>query len=187
MRFAGVAVVFILLFGLVGISRSWLAPKGSSASWGQAVGSAAHGAPVGTGRHRYRLRLTSTFEAAQDPFALRSADDTPPVRLLVRSGGQILHQRTADWRRGEPVILEAVALQGEAVDLFVMATPSESEMQSACGVRVEIFQEDGVVCDDQTLWAEPGMVISRRALFSLRPGMVPARHSGANHGEERTE
>jgi hypothetical protein len=177
MRFIAVMIVFLVIFALVGMTQSLL--TGWSEEAGQAAASGAHETAGGL----YRLRLTSTFDAERDPFALRTPGGEEPVRLLVRAGDRTLCSRTADWRRGEPLTIEGVDLKGVQADVFVMATPSDAEMQKPCGVRVELFREDGVLCDEQTLWAEAGAVLSRAAVFSLRP--AAGRPEGGRAGEER--
>jgi len=180
MRFIGAIVVILVTFSLVGVTQSllstWSAEAAAQPSPGH--GDSAIKAPTGEEQY-YQLRLTATFDAERDPFALRGNDGKPPVRLLVRAGDRVLYSRTEDWRRGEPLTLENVNLRGRQAEIFVMATPSETEMQKACGVRVEVLRKDGVSCDDQTLWAEAGAVISGASMFSLQP------MKGYPGGEER--
>lgn len=176
MRFAASLLVFLMIFGLVGAAQSLLTGKSEEA--GHAVVPAKE-ASAGL----YRLRLTGTFDAERDPFALQTPGHEDPVRLLVRTGDRVLCSRTKDWRRGESVILEGVSLSGTTAAIFVMATPSDAEMQNPCGVRIELFRTDGVLCDEQTLWAEAGEVLSRAAVFSLRP--AAGRPEADRTGEER--
>lgn len=182
MRFIGALVVFLVIFSLVGATQSMLTAWTAGSAGAPPPG---HTGPVsvataGPGPD-YRLHLTATFDAERDPFALRGESGSQPVRLLVRTGDRVLYSRTEDWQRGEPVTLKGVTLDGTQAEIYVMATPSESEMQKACGVRVEVYREDGVLCDDQTLWAEAGTVISRSAIFSLQPSKG---HPGGTAGEE---
>lgn len=182
MRFVGAMVVILVIFSLVGVTQSMLGAwtAGAAAEHPPGHTSPASNAPTGSAPG-YRLRLTATFDAERDSFALRSDSGSPPVRLQVKAGDRILYSRTEDWRRGDPLTLGVMNLPGTRIAIFVMATPSEAEMQKACGVRVEVLREDGVVCDDQTLWAEAGTVISTAAMFSLQPAKG---HPGGG-GEER--
>ncbi len=175
MRFAASLLVFLMIFGLVGAAQSLLTGRSEEADHAVVPAKEAAGG-------LYRLRLTGTFDAERDPFALQTPGHEDPVRLLVRAGDRVLCSRTEDWRRGDPVILEGVALSGAKAAIFIMATPSEADVQMACGVRVEVFREDGVLCDERTLWAEAGSVLSRTASFSLHP--VSGSASGGT-GEER--
>ncbi len=187
MRFLATIAIFALLFGLVGLTQSWLDPGRHRSSEHDPI----HGrqSPMdASGVEPYRIRLTPTFDASADPFAVRTAGEDP-VRLLVRSGERILYSRTKDWYRGEPVDLDGVEWAGDRGELFIMATPSEAESGRSAGIRVEVFQADGMRCDDRTLWSESGSIISQRAVFSLRRGGDVLRHGEAlpdvgGHGHE---
>ncbi len=167
MRFIGAMGVSAGLFALVAVTQLYLTRDRQPAHV-----PVREGMTERAGLTRYRLRLTTTFDAKRDPFALRGErKDEEPVRLLVRSGQKVLLHRTEDVRRGEAIEIEDLVFEGERADLFVLATPAESEQVRDTGVRIALYRADGVLCDERTLWMEPGDgVISRRVVLSLRPG-----------------
>ena len=118
---------------------------------------------------RYRLEFTPTFDAVTDPFAVRLAAEDEVPRLLVRHAGQDLLRVTRDLHRGEIVALEAVPLKGGDAELLIQASPSSAEAARSCGLRVRVIREDGVLCDDQTLWSEGGAAVVQAVWVSLAP------------------
>jgi hypothetical protein len=120
----------------------------------------------------YRLELTPTFDAAVDPFAVRAGPEDDAPRLLVRYAGADLLRSSDDLRRGEPVVLESVELRGALAELFVQASPSEEDARRACGLRVRLIREDGIECDDQTVWADAGTPLSVALRVKLTPTLA---------------
>lgn len=155
MRFLAALLIAALILGSVGISQHMLTRRVHFDVTRDADG---HGnAPAESdSTWRYRLEFTPTFDAAVDPFAVRldAADESP--RLLVRYAGEALVRLERDWRRGEVEALDSVAFSGTDAELLVQASPSEAESVRSCGLRVRVLREDGVLCDDQTLWTEGG-------------------------------
>jgi len=118
----------------------------------------------------YRIELTPTFEAASDPFAIRTDAAEGVPRLLVRHAGQDLLRLARDWSRGQVVVVESVSLAGTSTQLFIQASPSGQEADKPCGVRVRVVRADGAICDDQTIWSEGGgALLAQTVDVSLEP------------------
>ncbi len=169
MRFLAALALAAVILGGVGFSQHMLTQRVRFDVTREAHGHGEAQPESGKG-WGYRVELTSTFDAAADPFAVRvdAADDVP--RLLVRHAGQELLRLSQDWHRGQMVAIPSVALEGRHAELFVQASPSAAEAAQSCGVRVRVIREDGALCDDQTIWTEGGgAVLAQAVRVSLDP------------------
>lgn len=104
--------------------------------------------------HTYRIELTPTFAAADDPFAVQvDATNTPP-RLQVRYEGRVLLEHREDIRRGETITVPDLRFDAARVSLYVEASPTSEDAARPCALRVRIYRDDGALCTDATLWSE---------------------------------
>ena len=104
----------------------------------------------------FRLEITPTFSAGDDPFAVRLDPAAATPRVQVRHGDRLVLNHTADVRRHERIVVEDVTFPGDRVELFVQATPAPADARHTCALRLRLFTADGAMCDDVTLWSEGG-------------------------------
>jgi len=166
-RFLAALLIAAAILGTVGISQHMLTRRVRFD-----VTRDAHGhAPVEPSAFQhYRLEFTPTFDAVTDPFAVRLDASEEAPRLLVQYAGEALIRLDRDWRRGEVVALDSATFAGTDAELVVQASPSGDDSTRSCGLRVRVIREDGVLCDDQTLWTEGGgAALLQSVMVSLEP------------------
>lgn len=122
------------------------------------------------GEHRYRLDVTTSFNAAHDPFALRTDDGAKTVRLRIKHGESVLKEVAEDIARGTTLSADDLAFSAEQVRLFVEATPEVSEAIQPCALRLRLYRDDGALCHDETLWSEGG---GAQVVGSVTCGLEP--------------
>ncbi len=169
MRFLTALIIAALILGAVGWSQHALTNRVRFDVTREAH---SHEKSTNDGEPRwsYRIELTTTFDAVDDPFALRSSDVAKSARLILRYSGSDLLRRESDLHRGDSILTEPIDLPGEEVELFVQATPSPQEALKACGLRVRLILEDGAVCHDQTVWTDGGgLSLAATINVSLKP------------------
>lgn len=119
---------------------------------------------------QYTLRITPSFDAVEDPFAIRLDEDQDAPRLRIHHQGVLLAQHAEDLHAGQPLLFTNLLLHGAAVALHVEATPAPGEAERPCALRIQLMQQ-GVVFDEATLWsAGDGRPLSGEVRLSLRPG-----------------
>ncbi len=169
MRFLAALLIAAVILGAVAVSQHRLTHRVQFDVTREADGHGHDESEAGES-WLYRIELTPTFDAVTDPFAVRLAAEDEVPRLLVRHAGQDLLRLTRDLHRGEIVALESVALKGDDAELLIQASPSGADAVRSCGLRVRVIREDGVQCDDQTVWSEGGgSAVVQAVRVSLAP------------------
>ena len=182
-RFLSTALIGVVLLGSVAVCQWALTGTTHFDMTREAHGHAGglghlDGAPV------FRIELTTTFDAGDDPFAVKLDDAVETDRILMKAGETIVLERKEDVLRGEAVSVADIPLSGETVELFIQAVPSGDEGLRACGIRVRVFTAEGSLCDDQTVWSEGGGAVVAQALTVQ---LTPRLASGDRGLGERDE
>jgi hypothetical protein len=155
MRFVAVMLICAGLLGSVAWCQFMLTREVRVDITREANGHAEH-APAESAGGVFRLELTPTFNAADDPFAVRTDPSQATSRLRVSRGDTVVLDHTRDLRRHESIVAGDLAFTGQEVELFVRATPAADEAAHSCAVRLRLFNSQGALCDDVTLWSQGG-------------------------------
>lgn len=168
MRFIASILVTAALFGAVALTQRGLTRQVDFRLTREAE-EHGHGHAESEATGTYSLRVTLGFDAARDPFALPLDDAAPTPRVLVRHGDTAILSETRDLQRGGVLSVPDLGFSGEAVALYVEATPNAEDAARPCGLRVQLFQGEAL-CDETTLWSGgDGLNVSGEVRLSLHP------------------
>lgn len=115
----------------------------------------------------YALELTPSFDAAADPFALRTADDDAPTALRVQLGGREILRMDEGIHAGTPIRIEPIpGLVLGANELHIQATPPVMDTAPRHMVHILLLR-DGIPVEESFLWSEGGAPTSGAFRFDL--------------------
>ncbi len=114
---------------------------------------------------QYALEITPTFSTEDDPFALKTYDNTASS-FEVKLNGNALDMNVLEFQRGETIRNAKVGgvLTGHN-EIYVNASPPLSENNLEHGVRVKFYQDDTLIVD-RTVWADQGALVSGTISFN---------------------
>ena len=114
---------------------------------------------------RFAIEITPTFSVEEDPFALTTADTSPPPLKIKLNGSEIAVDAN-EILRGKTIRQENVegVLSGHN-EIYVSASPPLAENTLEHGIRVKLFDEIDLLVD-QTVWAAQGAIVSGTISFS---------------------
>jgi len=125
---------------------------------------------TGISEHLFCLVLTPAFDAARDPFALILDTGTETSRIRVTHQEKMVIDWQEDVRNGVPIRQTDIPFTGDTVELFIEASPSGNGATFPCALRIQIVNDNGTLCDEQTLWSEGGGAkISGKIRLRLTP------------------
>lgn len=105
---------------------------------------------------QYRLELTSTFTAKEDPFALQVTENSTSSAVVIQLGGKNLFPANRSIEAGKA--LEITPLPDLVVGLnefYIEANPPTDQAQQSQALRLRLFQDDHLI-DQKSFWSEPG-------------------------------
>lgn len=165
-RFLAAFLVAACMLGAVGAAQMRLA-RGLDVRWTRETETP--GPASDSKAPRYALAFVASFDAEQDPFAVRldTASETP--RLKVTHEGRTVFQRVEDFRAGETLTASNLNMAGASVRLHVEAAPAPDQAARPCALRVRLLR-DGHPIDEATLWSSGGgQALSGEVELSVRP------------------
>ena len=114
---------------------------------------------------QYALEITPTFSAEDDPFALKTSDNTDSS-FEVKLNGNALDMNVLEVQRGETIRNAKVGgvLTGHN-EIYVNASPPLSENTLEHGIRVKFYQDNTLIVD-RTVWADQGALVSGTISFN---------------------
>ena len=114
---------------------------------------------------QYALEITATFTTEDDPFALKTSDNTASS-FEVKLNGNALDMNVLEFQRGETIRNAKVGgvLTGHN-EIYVNASPPLSENTLEHGIRVKFYQDNTLIVD-KTVWADQGALVSGTISFN---------------------
>lgn len=114
---------------------------------------------------QYALEITPTFSTEDDPFALKTSDNTASS-FEVKLNGNALDMSVMGFQRGETIRNAKVGgvLTGHN-EIYVNASPPLSENTLEHGIRVKFYRDNTLIVD-KTVWAEQGALVSGTISFN---------------------
>lgn len=114
---------------------------------------------------QYALEITPTFSTEDDPFALKTSDNTASS-FEVKLNGNVLDMSVLEFQRGETIRNAKVGgvLTGHN-EIYVNASPPLSENTLEHGIRVKFYRDNTLIVD-KTVWAEQGALVSGTISFN---------------------
>jgi hypothetical protein len=89
---------------------------------------------------------------------------------MVRVNGIALRPIPGELRRGQPLLIEALAtIQAGTNEILVTASPPMEDGLPAHGIRVRIL-DGGRPITDRTIWADGGALVSDVISFEMATG-----------------
>ncbi|MFH1116051.1 MAG: hypothetical protein V1792_19225 [Pseudomonadota bacterium] len=114
----------------------------------------------------FALRITTTFAAEPDPFALQTERNEAPALLVKLNGSEIL-RITDRVDAGTPIEVKPVpGLIDGRNEFYLEANPPLGSANLSYAVRVQLFR-DGQLITERSLWSEPGARIASTVLISV--------------------
>ncbi len=114
---------------------------------------------------QYALEITPTFSTEDDPFALKTSDNTASS-FEVKLNGNTLDMNVLEFQRGKRIRTEKVGgvLKGHN-EIYVNASPPLSENTLEHGIRVKFYLDNTLIMD-RTVWADQGALVSGTISFN---------------------
>jgi len=110
--------------------------------------------------HEISLKITPTFQVAEDPFALDSENIEP---FTVRLGGKEIFSSDSVTSM-ETIELDDIELKAGKHEVIIFASPSGDGLKKA--VRIEVYLE-GNPLSEKTVWFDSGETISASLIFKI--------------------
>lgn len=111
------------------------------------------------------IELTPTFSVEDDPFALKTEEQTGPFEL--RLNGRAIETSDLAISRGQTLL---IADQGVTLadhnEVYIKASPPVSESNLTHGIRLRLLDRERILAD-QTVWSSGGGLVSGTISFSL--------------------
>lgn len=114
------------------------------------------------------LFLTTTFSAEADPFSLQLGDEKTNSDLLFRLNGELIDTYLSPFKRGQAQSMNLEQVRIGKNEIYLQISPPFNESELNTGVRLLLVDINGLTIFDQTIWAEPGAVISELLSFTIK-------------------
>jgi hypothetical protein len=104
----------------------------------------------------YRLDLTSTFTAQEDPFALNVDQTESTSAVVIQLGGQDIFPKNKTIEAGKVLnVRDLPDLVLGRNEFYIEVNPPTDQAQKAQAVRLRFFQGDQLM-QQKSFWSEPG-------------------------------
>ncbi len=116
-------------------------------------------------QERLSIELTPTFSVEDDPFALKTEEQTGPFEL--RLNGMAVDIADLPISRGQTLFIRDLGFElADHNEVFVKASPPVAESSLTHGIRLRLLSHDRVLADE-TVWSSGGGLVSGTVTFSL--------------------
>lgn len=116
-------------------------------------------------QERLSIEVTPTFTVEDDPFALKTEEQTGPFEL--RLNGIAVDLADLPISRGQTLFIRDLGFElADHNEVYVKASPPVSESSLTHGIRLRLSSHDRVLADE-TIWSSGGGLVSGTVSFSL--------------------
>jgi hypothetical protein len=113
----------------------------------------------------YALRITPSFIAEKDPFALDIDDDDGAALLTARLGGrEIVSVTSAADARAEYVVEPLEGVRAGENEIYVYAA-SPADRHGTYNALRAVVTRDGLPVAEKTIWSAPGETVAGSVTF----------------------